>query len=206
MKLPILLSASALVMSSFLVACSSTEPVSSSTSAPAQASDEVPELDVSASTLDCEQHQPGADSIIFLRQTADLIAGDVQYRVATLGCGGLAEELGIPASDGTSAGPVIYGGEVVEAFVLENGAWTSVGLVSGPDSEEGAVPTPGEDWDNFVTSGACASDNTTIACPAFSDYEYGMRAEGRIEITQQDSGLVWTFVTEKITELEYTDV
>ena len=166
----------------------------------------MPELDVSASTLDCEQHQPGADSIIFLRQTADLIAGDVQYRVATLGCGGLAEELGIPASDGTSAGPVIYGGEVVEAFVLENGAWTSVGLVSGPDIEEGAVPTPGEDWDNFVTSGACASDNTTITCPAFSDYEYGMRAEGRIEITQQDSGLVWTFVTEKITELEYTDV
>ena len=206
MKLPIFLSVSALVTSSFLVACSSTEPVSSSTSAPAQASDEVPELDVSASTLDCEQHQPGADSIIFLRQTADLIAGDVQYRVATLGCGGLAEELGIPASDGTSAGPVIYGGEVVEAFVLENGAWTSVGLVSGPDIEEGAVPTPGEDWDNFVTSGACASDNTTITCPAFSDYEYGMRAEGRIEITQQDSGLVWTFVTEKITELEYTDV
>ena len=206
MKLPIFLSVSALVTSSFLVACSSTEPVSSSTSAPAQASDEVPELDVSASTLDCEQHQPGADSIIFLRQTADLIAGDVQYRVATLGCGGLAEELGIPASDGTSAGPVIYGGEVVEAFVLENGAWTSVGLVSGPDIEEGAVPTPGEDWDDFVTSGACASDNTTITCPAFSDYEYGMRAEGRIEITQQDSGLVWTFVTEKITELEYTDV
>ena len=204
MKLPTFLSVSALVTSSFLVACSSTEPVSSSTSAPA--SDEMPELDVSASTLDCEQHQPGADSIIFLRQTADLIAGDVQYRVATLGCGGLAEELGIPASDGTSAGQVIYGGEVVEAFVLENGAWTSVGLVSGPDIEEGAVPTPGEDWDNFVTSGACASDNTTIACPAFSDYEYGMRAEGRIEITQQDSGLVWTFVTEKITELEYTDV
>ena len=206
MKLPIFLSVSALVTSSFLVACSSKEPVSSSTSAPAQASDEVPELDVSASTLDCEQHQPGADSIIFLRQTADLIAGDVQYRVATLGCGGLAEELGIPASDGTSAGPVIYGGEVVEAFVLENGAWTSVGLVSGPDIEEGAVPTPGQDWDHFVTSGACASDNTTITCPAFSDYEYGMRAEGRIEITQQDSGLVWTFVTEKITELEYTDV
>ena len=204
MKLPILLSASALVMSSFLVACSSTEPVSSSTSAPA--SDEMPELDVSASTLDCEQHQPGADSIIFLRQTADLIAGDVQYRVAPLGCGGLAEDLGIPASDGTSAGPVSYGGEVEVAFVLENGAWTSVGLVSGPDIEEGAVPTPGEDWDNFVTSGACASDNTTITCPAFSDYEYGMRAEGRIEITQQDSGLVWTFVTEKITELEYTDV
>ena len=200
MKLPILLSVSALVTSSFLVACSSTDPVSSSASAPAQASDEMPELDVSASTLDCEQHQPGADSIIFLRQTADLIAGDVQYRVATLGCGGLAEELGIPASDGTSAGPVIYGGEVVEAFVLENGAWTSVGLVSGPDIEEGAVPTPGEDWDNFVTSGACASDNTTITCPAFSDYEYGMRAEGRIEITQQDSGLVWTFVTEKVIE------
>lgn len=153
----------------------------------------MPELDVSASTLDCEQHQPGADSIIFLRQTADLIAGDVQYRVATLGCGALAEELGIPASDGTSAGPVIYGSEVVEAFVLENGVWTSVGFASGPDIEEGADPTPGE---VFVTSGACASDNTTITCPAYSDYEYETRAEGRIEITQQDSGLVWTFVTE----------
>lgn len=130
----------------------------------------------------------------------------MQYRVATLGCGELAEELGIPASDGTSAGPVIYGSEVVEAFVLENGAWTSVGLVSGPDIEEGAVPTPGEDWDSFVTSGACASDNTTITCPAYSDYEYGMRADGRIEITQKGSGLVWTFVTEKISEYEYTDV
>jgi hypothetical protein len=204
MKLPIFLSVSVLVTSSFLVACSSTTPDSSSSAAPA--SDVIPELDVSASTLDCEQHQPGADSIIFLRQTADLIAGDVQYRVATFGCGALAEELGIPASDGTSAGPVIYGSEVVEAFVLENGAWTSVGLASGPDIEEGSVPTPGEDWDNFVTSGACASDNTTITCPAYSDYEYGMRAEGRIEITQQGSGLVWTFVTEKITELEYTDV
>lgn len=170
MKLPIFLSVSALVTSSFLVACSSTEPVSSSTSAPAQASDEMPELDVSASTLDCSLGEP--DAISFLRQTADLIAGDVQYRVATFGCG-------LPASE--------LGPEVVEAFVLENGAWASVGLVSGSDEP-------------FNTSGACASDNITITCPAYYAYAYGEVAEGRIEITQQDSGLVWTFVTEKVIE------
>jgi hypothetical protein len=130
----------------------------------------MPELDVSASTLDCSTSDP--DAIPFLRQTADLIAGDVQYRVATFGCG-------LPASE--------IGPEVVEAFVLENGAWTSVGFISG--SGEG-----------FNTSGACASDNTTVTCPAYYDYAYGEVAEGRIKITQQDSGLVWTFVTEKVIE------
>lgn len=171
MKLPIFLSVSALVTSSFLVACSSTEPVSSSTSAPAQASDEIPELDVSASALDCSAGNSGA--IASIRQTADVIAGDVQYRVATLACG-------LPASE--------FGPEVVEAFVLENGAWASVGLVSGSDEP-------------FNTSGACTSDNTTITCPAFFVSEEGIESSGRIEITQQGSGLVWTFVTESTTQL-----
>jgi hypothetical protein len=169
MKLPIFLSVSALVTSSFLVACTSTTPDSSSSAAPA--SDVMPELDVSASTLDCSTGNP--DAITFLRQTADVIAGDVQYRVATLACGE-------PASE--------FGPEVVEAFVLENGAWASVGLVSGSDEP-------------FNTSGACASDNTTITCPAFFVSEEGLESSGRIEITQQGDGLVWTFVTESTTQL-----
>ena len=178
MKLPILISVSALVTSSFLVACTSTTPGSSSsaapitsTSAPAQASDEMPELDASASTLDCSSY--GADAITFLRQSADVIAGDVQYRVATLACG-------LPASE--------FGPEVVEAFVLENGAWVSVGLVSGSDEP-------------FNTSDACASDNTTITCPAYFVSEEGLESSGRIEITQKGNGLVWTFVTESTTQL-----
>jgi hypothetical protein len=169
MKLPIFLSVSALVTSSFLVACTSTTPDSSSSAAPA--SDVIPELDVSASTLDCSTGNP--DAITFLRQTADVIAGDVQYRVATLACGE-------PASE--------FGPEVVEAFVLENGAWASVGLVSGSDEP-------------FNTSGACASDNTTLTCPAFFVSEEGLESSGRIEITQQGDGLVWTFVTESTTQL-----
>jgi hypothetical protein len=169
MKLPIFLSVSALVTSSFLVACTSTTPDSSSSAAPA--SDVIPELDVSASTLDCSTGNP--DAITFLRQTADVIAGDVQYRVATLACGE-------PASE--------FGPEVVEAFVLENGAWASLGLVSGSDEP-------------FNTSGACASDNTTITCPAFFVSEEGLESSGRIEITQQGDGLVWTFVTESTTQL-----
>lgn len=168
MRFPIFLSVSALVTSSFLVACSSSESVSSSTSAPAQASDEMPELDASASTLDC-----GAEFITRIRQTADLIAGDVQYRVATLACG-------LPDSE--------FGPEIVEAFVLENGAWASVGLVSGSNEP-------------FNTSGACTTDNTTITCPAFFVSEEGLQASGRIEITQQGNGLVWTFVTESTTQL-----
>lgn len=93
------------------------------------------------------------------------MAGDVQYRVATMACGEPASEVSA---------------EVVEAFVFENGAWVSVGLVSGSD-----VP--------FNTIGACTSDNTTITCPAFTFSEEG-EAAGSIEITQQGNGLVWTFV------------
>jgi len=172
MKLPVFLSVSALVASSFLVACSSPTPVSSSSDAPittasvpAQTPDVVPELDAAASTLDCSTYS--ADAKTFIRQQADVLAGDVQYRVATLACGEPASEVSA---------------EVVEAFVLENGAWASVGLVSGSD-----VP--------FNTMDACESDNTTITCPAFTYSEEG-EAGGRIEITQQDNGLVWTFVAE----------
>ena len=172
MKLPIFLSVSAFVTSSFLVACSSTTPVSSSTdapitstSAPAQESDVIPELDVAASTLDCSTYS--TEAIAFIRQSADVMAGDMQYRVATLACGEPASEVSA---------------EVVEAFVLEDGAWVSTGLVSGSD-----VP--------FNTSGPCVSDNTTITCPAFTFSEEG-EAGGNIEITQQDNGLVWTFVAE----------
>lgn len=166
MKLPIFLSVSALVTSSFLVACTSTTPDSSSSAAPA--SDVIPELDVSASTLNCSIEYPDDEYVTIIRQTADVMAGDVKYRVATLGCG-------LPASE--------IGPEVVEAFVFENGAWTSVGLVSGSG-------------ERFNTSGACASDNTTITCPAYTG-GYGEDGKsGRIEITQQGSGLVWTFVAE----------
>ena len=172
MKLPIFLSATALVTSSFLVACSSTTPVSSSSEAPvtsasvpAQTTDVIPELDVAATTLDCSTYS--TDAIAFIRQSADVLAGDVQYRVATVACGEPASEVSA---------------EVVEAFVLENGVWVSTGLVSGPD-----VP--------FNTMDACESDNTTITCPAFTFSEEG-EAGGNIEITEQDNGLVWTFVAE----------
>ena len=109
MKLPIFLSATALVTSSLLAACSSTTPASSSSDAPvtsasvpAQTTDVVPELDVAATTLDCSTYS--TDAIAFIRQSADVMAGDVQYRVATVACGEPASEVSA---------------EVVEAFVLE---------------------------------------------------------------------------------------
>jgi hypothetical protein len=172
MKLPILLTAGVLVASPFLAACTSQTQVSSSASAPitaasepAQTSDVVPALDVAASTLDCSTYI--ADAITVIRQEADVMAADTQYRVAMVACGAVAGEVSA---------------EVVEAFVLENGAWASVGLVSGSD-----VP--------FNTTGACESDNTIISCPAFTFSEEG-EASGSVEVTQQDSGLVWTFVAQ----------
>ena len=172
MKLPILLTAAVLVASPFLAACTTQDQVSSSASAPitsasdpAQTSDAVPALDVAASTLDCSTYS--ADAVTVIRQEADVMAADTQYRVAMVACGEVASEVSA---------------EVVEAFVLENSAWVSVGLVSGPD-----VP--------FNTTGACESDNTTVSCPAFTFSEEG-EAAGTIEVTQQDSGLVWTFVAQ----------
>ncbi len=172
MKLPVLLSASALVTSILLAGCAAQTPVSSSSTPPTSSasqptvtSDDIPKLDASASTLDCSTFT--TDAIPVIRQQAEVMAGDVQYRVATIACGAAASEVSA---------------EVVEAFVVEAGKWVSVGLVSGTD-----VP--------FNTTGACESDNTTITCPAFTLGEEG-EASGSIEVTQQDNGLVWTFVAE----------
>jgi len=106
----------------------------------------------------------------FVREQSDLVVNDVKYRVATIACG--------LANSEVSA-------EVVESFVADNGIWASNGLVSGPDAP-------------FNTSGPCESDNKTVKCPAFVVSEEG-EAVGHIEITSQDNGLVWTFVTEEST-------
>lgn len=172
MKLPVLLSATALLSSSFLVACAGQTSVSStsaaptiSASSPPQTTDVVPALQAAASTLECSTYT--ADAVPVIRQEGEVLANDVQYRVATVACGAIASEVSA---------------EVVEAFVLENGAWASVGLVSGPD-----IP--------FNTTGVCQSDNTILTCPAFTLGEEG-EASGNIEVTGQDNGLVWTFVAQ----------
>lgn len=172
MKLPVLASVSIALTATLLSACAGQNSVSSETnmptsaaSAPASSSDVVPTLAATASTLECSTYAPDAVSV--LRQESDVTASDVQYRIATVACGAIAGEVSA---------------EVVEAFVLENGAWASVGLVSGPD-----VP--------FNTTGACESDNTTVTCPAFSLGEEG-EAAGSIEVTAQDNGLVWNFIAE----------
>ena len=103
-----------------------------------------------------------------VRQQADLVVNGVQYRVATVACGEYASEVSA---------------EVVESFVADNGVWASNGLVSGSD-----VP--------FNTTGPCESDNTTVKCPAYVLGEEG-EAIGYVEITGQDNGLVWNFVSEE---------
>lgn len=172
MKLPVLASLSIALTATLLSSCAGQTSVSSetsvpmsTTSAPASPSDVVPTLTATASTLECSTYAPDAVSVI--RQEADVMASDVQYRIATVACGAIAGEVSA---------------EVVEAFVLENGAWASVGLVSGPD-----VP--------FNTTQACETDNTTVTCPAYSLGEEG-EAAGNIEVTAQDNGLVWTFITQ----------
>jgi hypothetical protein len=102
-----------------------------------------------------------------VRQETDVMAGEVMYRIAIAGCG-------FPDSEVSA--------EFVESFVADNGVWASNGLVSGPD-----VP--------FNTSGPCTSDTKIASCPAFVVSEEG-EATGHIEITDQDGGLVWTFVAE----------
>jgi hypothetical protein len=104
----------------------------------------------------------------FVRQQSDLVVNDVQYRVATVACGVADSEVSA---------------EVVESFVADNGVWASNGLISGPD-----VP--------FNTMGPCESDGYFVSCPAFVLSEEG-EAIGFIQITGQDNGLVWTFVTEE---------
>jgi hypothetical protein len=116
--------------------------------------------------LECASYSPDAQA--YVRQEADLMVNDVQYRVATVACGEPNSELSV---------------EVVESFVADRGIWASNGLVSGPDAP-------------FNTSGPCESDNKLVKCPAYVIGEEG-EAIGYIEITGQDNGLVWTFVAEE---------
>lgn len=171
MKLPVVISG--LVLSLALVGCSEQQSAVSSSEksmaptsvAPSVAYDEMPQVDEANVTLECATYSEGA--VPFVRQQADLMVNDVQYRVATIACGEPASEVSA---------------EVVESFVADNGVWASNGLVSGPD-----VP--------FNTSGPCESDNIVVKCPAFVVAEEG-ESVGYIEITGQDNGLVWTFVAE----------
>ena len=171
MKLPVVISG--LVVSLALVGCSDqTESASSSetsmapSTAPSVAYEDMPDVAEVDVTVECATFSEGA--VPFVRQEADLMVNDVQYRVATVACGALASEVSA---------------EVVESFVADNGVWASNGLVSGPD-----VP--------FNTSGPCESDNTVVRCPAFVVAEEG-EAVGYIEITGQDNGLVWNFIAEE---------
>jgi hypothetical protein len=176
MKLPVLISG--LAVSFVLLGCSEQtqvattveESISPSAVAPSVAYEEMPQVAEVSVTLECATFSEGA--VPFVRQEADLIVNDVQYRVATVACGEIASEISA---------------EVVESFVADNGVWASNGLVSGPD-----VP--------FNTSGPCESDNTVVRCPAFVVAEEG-EAVGYIEITGQDNGLVWTFVAEEVVAL-----
>ena len=147
------------------VASTSEEALAPASVAPSIAYEDMPQVDESSVTLECATYSEGA--VPFVRQEADLVVNNVQYRVATIACGALASEVSA---------------EFVESFVADNGIWASNGLVSGP-----YVP--------FNTSGPCESDNTVVTCPAFVVAEEG-EAVGYIEITGQDNGLVWTFIAE----------
>jgi hypothetical protein len=174
MKLPVVISG--LVVSLALVGCSEQVPaaiVTDEPMAPASASP-MPSIayedmpQVSRDEVTVECASYSEDAKAFVRQEADLMVNGVQYRVATVGCGEENSELSA---------------EVVESFVADNGIWASNGLVSGTD-----VP--------FNTSGPCESDNVVVKCPAYVVGEEG-EAIGYIEVTGQDNGLVWTFITEE---------
>jgi hypothetical protein len=172
MKLPLVVSG--LVVALALAGCAEQTPAASTADksmapesvAPSIAYEDMPDVDEASVTLDCTTFAEGA--VAFVRQEADLMVNDVQYRVATVACGMLASEVSA---------------EVVESFVADNGIWASNGLVSGPD-----VP--------FNTLGPCESDNKIVKCPAFVLSEEG-EAVGYIEITGQDNGLVWNFIAEE---------
>ena len=177
MKLPVIVASA--VFAVLLSSCAEQTPVATvstvpteSASAPAPSQEptvslaDMPDIDESDVTLECGEFGDGA--VAFVRQEANVMANDVQYRVATVACGMLASEVSA---------------EVVESFVIESGAWVSTGLVSGSD-----VP--------FNTMGPCESDNVVVKCPAFVLGEEG-EAVGYIEITGQDNGLVWNFVAEE---------
>jgi hypothetical protein len=174
MKLPVVISG--LVVSLALVGCSEQVPaaiVTDEPMAPASASP-MPSIayedmpPVDESSVTLECASYSESAVPFVRQQADLMVNGVQYRVAAVACGEYASE---------------FGAEVVESFVADNGIWASNGLVSGTD-----VP--------FNTSGPCESDNVVVKCPAYVVGEEG-EAIGYIEVTGQDNGLVWTFITEE---------
>lgn len=172
MKLPVLISS--VIVSLALVGCSKQTPAASTT-------DYTISPTPLGSSIAYENMPPVAPENVtiecatysegakpFVRQQSDLVVNDVQYRVVTVACGVADSEVSA---------------EVVESFVADNGLWASNGLISGPD-----VP--------FNTMGPCESDNKVVTCPVFVLSEEG-EALGYIEITGQDSGLVWTFVAEE---------
>jgi hypothetical protein len=171
MKLPLIKVG---VISAVLISgCSQQSPAASTTDytiaptplASSIAYEDMPPIPASSVTLQCSSYSPDAQA--YVRQEADLMVNDVQYRIATVACGEPNSELSA---------------EVVESYVADSGVWASNGLVSGSD-----VP--------FNTSGPCESDNTVVTCPAYVMGEEG-EAIGYIEITGQDNGLVWTFIAE----------
>jgi hypothetical protein len=176
MKLPAL--AITLMVSVTLVGCSEELPAATQSSqapAPASVAPSIAYEDIPPVTeadVLMECASYSESAIPVVRQQADLVANGVQYRIATVACGEYASEVSA---------------EVVESFVADNGVWASNGLVSGSD-----VP--------FNTTGPCESDNTTIKCPAYVLGEEG-EAIGFIEVTGQDNGLVWTFVSEEVVPL-----
>ena len=172
MKLPVAIAGLALSLA--LVGCSEQVPAASvadESMAPASVAPSIAYEDmpqVSPEEVTVECASYSDDAKAFVRQEADLMVNGVQYRVATVGCGEENSELS---------------SEVVESFVADNGIWASNGLVSGTD-----VP--------FNTSGPCESDNVVVKCPAYVVGEEG-EAIGYIEVTGQDNGLVWAFITEE---------
>jgi hypothetical protein len=172
MKLPVLISG--VIGSLALVGCSAQTPVASTTDytiSPTPLGTNIAYEDmppVAPENVTIECATYSEGAKPFVRQQSDLIVNDVKYRVVTVACGAADSEVSA---------------EVVESFVADNGVWASNGLISGAD-----VP--------FNTMGPCESDNKVVTCPAFVLSEVG-EAIGRIEITGQDNGLVWTFVADE---------
>ena len=112
MKLPVIVASA--VFAVLLSSCAEQTPVATvstvpteSASAPAPSQEptvslaDMPDIDESDVTLECGEFGEGA--VAFVRQEANVMANDVQYRVATVACGMLASEVSA---------------EVVESFVI----------------------------------------------------------------------------------------
>lgn len=176
MKLPVFVLS--VLVTTTLVGCSEELPAATQSSqapAPASVAPSIAYEDmppvVEADVL-MECASYSESAVPVVRQQSDLVANGVQYRIATVACGEYESEVSA---------------EVVESFIAENGVWASNGLVSGSD-----VP--------FNTTGPCESDGVTIKCPAYVLGEEG-EAIGFIEVTGQDNGLVWNFVSEEVVPL-----